>query len=155
MLEGHNLLLLGQAGTGKTATICKFEKLLSEKGLNVCMTASTGIAAARFRGTTLHRFAGILDMRHSSEVIIAQILHNDDFAATRKRILKTDCVIIDEISMVSEMVMRTVDETLRGVRSCSLPFGGIQVGGVNSHDHFFQRHTNTKHATTGLARCRL
>ena len=41
---GHNVLITGQAGTGKSYIIGHLKKRLSEMGKNVSVTASTGIA---------------------------------------------------------------------------------------------------------------
>lgn len=44
-LKGHNVLLTGFPGTGKSFTICQIAKELKDMGKNVQVTASTGIAA--------------------------------------------------------------------------------------------------------------
>lgn len=46
-LDGHNFMILGQAGTGKTTLLKKLQKLLLQAGKKVAMTASTGIGNAK------------------------------------------------------------------------------------------------------------
>ena len=41
-LEGHNFLLTGQAGSGKTYTLNEIVKRLRQAGKNVQITATTG-----------------------------------------------------------------------------------------------------------------
>ena len=60
-LKGHNMLLLGAAGTGKSYVINEIYKQLSEKGINVKITCSTGIACQVYGSTkacTVHQFLG-------------------------------------------------------------------------------------------------
>ncbi|MES9883832.1 MAG: AAA family ATPase [Sedimenticola sp.] len=42
--EGHNFVLLGSAGTGKSFVIGKIVESLNKMGKNVALTCSTGIA---------------------------------------------------------------------------------------------------------------
>jgi DNA replication protein DnaC len=56
---GHNLIITGQAGTGKT-TLLKaiFQDLCVDKNIQIC--ASTGIATLQFdHAVTLHSWCGI------------------------------------------------------------------------------------------------
>ena len=66
---------------------------------------------------------------HPVQAIIQRIRANDDFGDdfgdAKKRILQTECLIIDEVSMISELVLRNVEAIMRGVRKCELPFGYI------------------------------
>lgn len=127
LCQGHNLLILGQAGTGKSKTLIDIKKCFEAKGKCVGITASTGMAAQQLGGTTLHRFVGIMDGRHPADQTIYNILHDDDYSGTKHRIQKTDILLIDEISMVSQQILSLLDLVLKGVRKCGLPFGGLQV----------------------------
>ena len=60
--NGHNVLVLGQAGTGKT-TAC-LNALAQLPGKNISYCASSGIAACNISGQTLHSFGGILQGRY-------------------------------------------------------------------------------------------
>ena len=46
--EGHNIAVLGQSGTGKSAVIKKLYKIMDGK-LKIPVTASTGLAATQFK----------------------------------------------------------------------------------------------------------
>ena len=122
--SGHNLLILGQAGTGKSKFLLELKHLFEARNKHVTVTASTGMAAQQLGGTTLHRFSGIGDGRHPPDITVNKHLHSDDFCDTRSKIQNTDILLLDEISMVSAYILSLV---LKGVRSSNLPFGGIQV----------------------------
>ena len=95
-----NIFLTGPAGTGKTYQINRFIEQCKEKGLSVCLCASTGIAALNIGGETAHK------MFH----IPVPCYENPSFAKGKKGaitpgILKSiaaiDVLIVDEISMLT------------------------------------------------------
>jgi ABC-type lipoprotein export system ATPase subunit len=46
--DGHNVIITGQAGTGKSIIINELYQLLVRQGKNVIITATTGIASTMF-----------------------------------------------------------------------------------------------------------
>ena len=61
VLEGHNVIIYGQAGVGKTRVINVLYKTIKQKKQNINITASVGIATLPFNGhaTTLHTWCGL------------------------------------------------------------------------------------------------
>ena len=60
--SGHNLLVTGQAGSGKTTTVIAMMNILSRMGRSIAVTASTGIAAKLLthqKAMTLHKWCGL------------------------------------------------------------------------------------------------
>lgn len=56
--EGHNILITGQAGTGKTTLLKKIYSALGHKNVQMC--AATGIATQQFKNaTTVHSWCGM------------------------------------------------------------------------------------------------
>lgn len=59
VLQGHNALVVGQPGTGKTELLKKLADKLVNISKTVQLTASTGIASASLNsGMTIHKFTG-------------------------------------------------------------------------------------------------
>ncbi|XP_070582262.1 uncharacterized protein [Ptychodera flava] len=122
--EGHNVLILGQAGTGKTHLLTKLAKLNN----SCAMTATTGMAASLFPcGQTVHRFLGLMDGRYSDLELAQKIMNEPEMAHIERNIKNTELLFIDEVSMLSEKLFLQIETVCRCVRKSSVPFGGLQV----------------------------
>ncbi|XP_056007596.1 uncharacterized protein LOC130050837 [Ostrea edulis] len=81
------------------------------------------------RATTLHHWAGILDGRYSHQTLGELFDSDDRFAGARKRIQAAQCLIIDEISMLSSRTFAMIEFVCRHVKGNDQVFGGLQVIG--------------------------
>ncbi|MEN9614354.1 MAG: hypothetical protein RLZZ347_661 [Candidatus Parcubacteria bacterium] len=129
---GANVFLTGEPGAGKTHTINAYVSYLCDHGVEVAITASTGIAATHIGGMTIHSWSGIgIRKRLSAEDL--------DTIASReyvsKRIRRAKVLVIDEVSMLSPETLSMVDAVCREVKQKSEAFGGLQVVFVGD---FFQ-----------------
>lgn len=123
-VSGHNIFILGQAGTGKSYLIRKLHGILTERGLHVEVAATTALASSRLRKeTTIHHLFGLLD---DLEKLKRKINQDDSYRKIRDIIISTDTIIVDEISMLSRIIFETVEGLCRFTRKCDQPFGGIQ-----------------------------
>ncbi len=122
MLAGHNILLTGQAGSGKTFVLNEFIRMAKDQGKTVAVTATTGLAATHLGGNTIHAWSGIGVHDSLPPNLIA-----DMPKGRRDTIKKTDVLIIDEISMLHDYRLDMVEQVARKVRASDKPFGGIQV----------------------------
>ncbi len=113
--SNESWLILGRAGTGKT-TLLRLLRRNSRK--NIAFLAPTGMAALNIGGETLHSF-----FRFKPPF---QYLQPCKLRGNALREL--ECVVIDEISMVSPQLLDAVDQSLRlnGPRR-DRPFGGVQM----------------------------
>jgi len=137
ILSGHNLLLTGQAGTGKSYVIKSAVKLLRKRGDNVALTCSTGIATSVFEeenACTLHKWTGLSDGRYSNEQLLHLISTDEKYEKVKESILKVDYLFIDEISMISSKTLSQVEFLCRSLRDKILHFGGVAV--ILSGDFF-------------------
>lgn len=128
VFNGHNVLILGQAGTGKTQLLRQLYRDMSRTGKVVNMTATSGIAATLLpEATTLHSFFGILDGRYTDTEVINRIINNPDLRDVKWRIIRCDVLMCDEVSMLSQKIFAQIEHLCRKVRDNTLPFGGMQV----------------------------
>ncbi|CAC5371593.1 PIF1 [Mytilus coruscus] len=102
----------------------------------VAVTATTGMASTKlgFEATTLHHWSGILDGRYIIDQMKELYDHDDRFADAKLRIEQTECLMIDEISMLSRKILELLESVCRHVRRNENMFGGIQVIRQNEAD---------------------
>ena len=128
--DGHNLLLMGSAGTGKSHVVNEIYDHLIREGKKVQLTCSTGIACsvydARFNAITLHKFSGIDDGRHEPSDIVSVIKNTPKYDNVIKNIMSTDVLIVDECSMISQRTFESL-YNICSMKDQSKVFGGIQV----------------------------
>lgn len=122
--SGANVFLTGEPGSGKTYTVNRYTEYLRECGVIPAITASTGIAATHINGMTLHSWSGIG---------ISRVLSEDELAilCSRKRLIsrlvKTNVLIIDEISMLDAKTFDLAEAVCRKIKNSGLLWGGMQV----------------------------
>ena len=140
------MFLTGRAGSGKTFLLNSYVNYLREKKIGVAVTASTGIAATHIDGMTIHSWSGIGIHDSLSPDMIHALA---DSKRLRDRFIRTEVLIIDEVSMLRGVVLDMLNAILKSARSSFDPFGGMQVilcgdffqlppvvPGDNSSDHF-------------------
>lgn len=124
-----NVLLTGQAGTGKSTLLREF--LSRVEGVReVAITAPTGIAALNIGGTTVHRWCGMqLGPQDGEEFheAAARLEEHQAVHGARKRVRSTEVLVVDEISMMAGRHLDFLDYWLKRIREDSKPFGGLQV----------------------------
>jgi ATP-dependent exoDNAse (exonuclease V) alpha subunit len=113
-----NMLILGQAGTGKS-TFVNYLKSASKK--RVICTCPTAVSALNIGGQTIHSLFQI----QPRDFIMPELLKLK--AKPRNILSASDLLIIDEISMVPPDLLDAMDILARQARRNNEPFGGLQV----------------------------
>ncbi|MFA7216780.1 MAG: AAA family ATPase [Candidatus Paceibacterota bacterium] len=121
---GKNVFLTGPAGSGKTYVLNSYINYLKKSGVDVAVTASTGIAATHLGGQTIHSWSGLgvkdtLTDRDIEDLMQKSYLY--------KRFERTKVLIIDEISMLHHFRLDLIDWICRQFKRSEKPFGGMQV----------------------------
>lgn len=122
--SGRNVFLTGQAGSGKTYVINQYVRWLWSCGIQVAITASTGIAATHIGGVTIHSWSGTGIKDHLSDHDMELLQQKEHL---HKNITKAKVLIIDEISMLSANTIDMVDRVVKMIRRDGRAFGGMQV----------------------------
>ncbi|ESL10827.1 PIF1 helicase-like protein [Trypanosoma rangeli SC58] len=116
-LRGYSMFVGGGAGTGKTVLLKEMHRRLTEMGLRVAMTATTGVAAVQLGGCTFHLAFGV--------PVGAGEQSKKRWDANALRAV--DVVIVDEVSLLDAELFNTFELEARMARLQALPFGGLQV----------------------------
>lgn len=83
VLNGHNVVISGQGGIGKSFLVKEIHDALKSAGKNVFIACSTGIACTIYPNTqTLHSWAGILDGRYNHQKTLNLISNDENFQNT-------------------------------------------------------------------------
>src|ERR1035437_4017355 len=110
------IFITGNAGTGKSTLL---NYLLSLKSCVV--VAPTGVAATNVKGMTIHSFFNISPVE-------ANIYKTRPLTDKRAELLfKADAIVIDEISMVSALLLDQINIVCQRSLKSKEPFGGKQI----------------------------
>jgi ATP-dependent DNA helicase PIF1 len=124
--EGNNLLILGCGGTGKSFLLKTMEEYIktSHKNKKMYLSSTTGISAYNIGGMTIHSFMGIGTGEVDVDTLIKRIKKRKMY---RDRIMNTDILVIDEVSMLSGELFEKLHLICQNIRKSKLFFGGIQI----------------------------
>lgn len=123
---GESIFLTGPGGSGKSYLLDVLQEEFKRLGKVLAITALTGCAALLLgpQAKTLHSWAGIGLGKGDIDPIIRSIIMN---GRKKKAWQKTDCLVIDEVSMMTPQLLEMLDAIGKRVRKCREPMGGLQV----------------------------
>ena len=123
LLQGQeNIFLTGAAGTGKSFLLRCFLQDKPHKSHPVL--ASTGTAALLVDGRTFHSFFGLGIMEGGRAATVARVLNT---GTCIKRIRDAECIVIDEVSMLSGETLAAAEQIARQAREKDEPWGGLRI----------------------------
>jgi len=126
IMEGKSIFLTGPGGTGKSFLIKEVFNKLPSSGRETSLTAMTGCAALLLhpKAKTLHSWSGVGLGTDVVPLLVGKIKKS---TRARLRWLKTDTLVIDEVSMMTPDLFEKLEEIARTIRRDQRPFGGIQL----------------------------
>ncbi|KNG47236.1 atp-dependent dna helicase pif1 [Stemphylium lycopersici] len=124
--SNKNVFYTGSAGCGKSTILNDAVKQLIGSGKRVQILAPTNLAAYHVNGQTTWSFAGWRPDKMNGLTLkkVRESAHGKDMW---HRLVATDVLIIDEISMVENLHFQRLDELMKSAFSSPKAFGGVKV----------------------------
>lgn len=120
----QNLFITGAAGSGKSHVIKLYREVKKMSGEQIPMVASTGAASLLINGVTFNSYFGLGILAGGVENTIENAICNRSVC---ERIVYTDTIIVDEISMISATTFKAANLLCQRIRRNKKFFGGIRV----------------------------
>lgn len=122
--QNKNVFITGSGGTGKSTVLKSIIKYLNRQNKNIGITSSTGLSATLINGTTLHSFLNIGISKKSANELYEKIKLNTKIYNKLKNL---EVLIIDEISMIDDILFNKIAAYLSLIKEIKKPFGKIQL----------------------------
>ena len=126
--NGHNILITGQAGTGKSWVVNCIRDDCKQRGRKVALICSSGVACQVYeRGvaSTVHSYYGLGAADMPSDMLIARAISD---VRVVEKLQSVDVIIWDEASMSSARMLELANAAHHATsEGCNFPFAGTQM----------------------------
>ena len=110
---------------GKTHVLKKIIKYMTNKKKKIGVTGSTGVSATLISGTTIHSFLKIgIAKKPANELY--EIIKNR-YPLVYQKIKKLEVLILDEISMIDNILFSKIGKIISLIKEIKRPFGDLQL----------------------------
>lgn len=93
----------------------------------IAITASTGKAASLIGGRTIHSYLGIGLAKQSADELYDRLVTTRRLKSKYHELKNVKTIIIDEISMVNDILLNKISCYLELIKKVNKPFGGVQM----------------------------
>ncbi|MBT0741841.1 ATP-dependent RecD-like DNA helicase [Campylobacter lari] len=107
-LIDNNVFLTGGAGVGKSFLTMELIRSYRVQGKNVIVLGSTALSAFNIGGVTLHSFFAFKRCQNYDELYYEDRKQKDKLEKLKRILKQCDLLVIDEISMVSALLMEMI-----------------------------------------------
>jgi len=114
-----NVLLTGNAGTGKSFVLKQAIQALQAQDQGVMVCATTGVASTLIGGKTVHSALGINPFGNVKSNFSSMMNKFENIS-------QADLIVIDEVSMMSPDLLDQIDHIFRKMFEHHKPFGGMR-----------------------------
>ena len=111
--------MTGLAGIGKSFMIQQIKDYLTERNMNYLLMAPTGVAAQNVGGKTIH---SALHIRNTQTYFETLSHYNEQ---QQKELSQIKAIIIEEVSIVSSILLSYISQLFAKIHKKQIPFGGI------------------------------
>lgn len=98
--SGHNVLIHGHCGTGKSFTLKEIVRALRAQKKTVAVTSTSGVSSLLLKelgSQTIHHWCGLQDGRLDDTQLVHAVLKTESKRGALQRIEQCDVLVIDEI----------------------------------------------------------
>lgn len=122
----QNILITGSGGSGKSTVLKSIIKYFRRNNYNIGVTSTTGSSATLINGTTVHSFLNI-GLANKSATELYEKVKFKSSKTTYNKLKRLDVLIIDEISMMDDILFNKIGAYLSLIKEIKKPFGKIQL----------------------------
>ena len=125
--KNRNVFLTGIGGCGKSYLVKEIKQYCKEKDITCYLTSTTGVSAFSIGGQTIHSWSGIVFNKMDEDTITRIIKRISKRPRDKKRIMRTQLLIIDEVSMLGGTYLEVMDYVFKAIRDSKEVFGGMRI----------------------------
>lgn len=122
-----SLLICGGGGNGKSYLIKGISDHCDEKCIEHIVCSTTGTSAVNINGRTLHSVFGIRPDTKDFEAHATKIMSDQRMKVIHSSLKRVKVIIIDEVSMLDNVLCEAVSTILKIIKFSNAPFGGVQM----------------------------
>lgn len=133
-LKGEDIFLTAPGGYGKSYAVNELVFQLRKRydtnpdlPSRVAITASTGKAASLINGKTIHSYLGIGLAKQSADELFDRLITTRRLKPKYHELKNLKTLIIDEVSMINNILMDKISLYLELIKNNTKPFGGVQM----------------------------